>query len=854
MSASMISGCNCGSCASCAGSTPDSALPGRRGLVVPGRTHGQFKQRLLETMAADHRLAGLSTRADDDPAVALADAWSASLHVLSFYLERYHGHSYLDTSDDLGAVDALARMVGYAPAPAISASTTLSFRIDDARGGPASTRIARGSKVQTVPTAGEQPVLFETSAEIEARPVWNELPARRREKTELQLTQSALRITQTVIAARPGDAIAVIKATEATAGGGFHFAHARIDGLDPRPLDPIAYQLIRLDGPWTMVPANAPMPDPDYTIAVFSRRASLFGYNAPTFRLLSKDVRERIVGIPFPAEDEILPTNEKLRQWPHFKARVHAVIDTVPQPPFQIDLDAAYPEAYRGRYIMLIKGGTAEVFKILAVDEVARTDFGISSRVSRLTIDRDPDNWDDDVRNTAVLLQTESVSVAESPITTPAPSDTAPDRVELEVDCDLPVGRVVIVQGIGKVSGDAASQDELRAEVAHVQRVENRRTIVFTQALRHRYQPQSLTVLGNAVAATHGETKMLPAAQGDIAQVLPEIIGSGDARLRFQAFALRQGPLTFVPAANARGYEAALEVQVDAEQRPRVDTLFRQSEQSRGYTLEAAPDGKTLVRFAGRLRTAPNNVGAIYRVGGGSSGNLARGRLVLPLSMPLGLREVTNPVPAEGGADREDIASARRNAPIRAVTLDRIVSLGDYEAFARAFGGISKALAMLIWSSGRQMVHLTVAAAGGTSVAPGSDLYRHLWLAITQASAPGRGFRLLDYTARTFKLSLALLSDPAFMRADVERAVQTAIGTAYSASRRDFGAPVAKSQLLACAQACPGVVAARIVELRDHFDAIVDGDILGAAGATDNAGAELLMLHGDGVSIQGMTP
>ena len=40
---------------------------------------------------------------------------------------------------------------------------------------------------------------------------------------------------------------------------------------------------------------------------------------------------------------------------------------------------------------------------------------------------------------------------------------------------------------------------------------------------------------------------------------------------------------------------------------------------------------------------------------------------------------------------------ARQNAPFTVLTLERVVSLQDYEDFARAYPGIAKALATWTW-------------------------------------------------------------------------------------------------------------------------------------------------------------
>jgi hypothetical protein len=847
MSTTTCSG-NCGGiCASCVPAGASAALPGRRGLVVPSRTYAAFKSGLLDSIARAPALSAFTTRADDDPSIALVDAWSMSLHVLSFYVERYQGESYIDTATDVSAVDALARMVGYQPVPAISAGTVLTFGVDNSPSAPPVAEIPKGAKVQDVPRSGETAVVFETSEALEARATWNELRAKRREM--LTTLDPEVPIKETVIQGRPGDVIARIKSN--ALGTGYDFAMARIERLEASPMPlPTAmpkdivppYQILHVDQ-WS---ASDPLADLKGTeFHIFSRRAALFGNNASQFRLLSREVRERVYMVPITEDNDITDTHA---EWPRMKGYVirNNQTDTITA---DIDLDAVYPEAFRGRYVLLDNGTTpAEIFKIQSVREVVRTDFGVSSKVSRLTLDRTVDNFalDTAVRSTSVSIQTETVERNDSAITRTMPDVPSRDSLELADPCDVPAGRLVVVR------------DAKFSEAAIVKRIDNNaegkpKVVVFEKALVNPYDPQTLVVLGNAVRATHGETKMPPAVQGDLTQVRPEVIGSGDARKRYQAFALRQPGLTYVSADNPVGYAPEIEVRVDGVRRLGADNLYGLDEGSRAYALEPASDGSTLVRFAGRLRTSPENVTAIYRVGGGSGGNLERDRLIVPLTPSPGLRSATNPVPAEGGADPEGIESARLNAPIRIVTLDRIVSLADYGAFARAYGTISKALASLVWVDGRQVVHITVAGPLGANVPAGSDLYLNLESAIRKASAPGRAFKLLDYRPRPFRVVLALRSDPDRRRADVAAAVGAAFSSALSPAAREFGAPVAKSLLLALAQNVPGVVASRVVKLRaTDPTAPDDEEILGAGGATATEGAELLFLDAGGLTFQEM--
>lgn len=853
-------GCGCGTCASCAaGSGTNSERPGQRGVVPASRRHGAIKRRLLDGIARAPELDPLSVDADTDPTIALVDAWATALHVLSFYVERFHGESYLDTATELVSVDGLARMVGYRPTPALSASTWLSFTVDAAPGSPALVRVPAGMKVQTVPRPGELPAVFETGTALEARPEWNELAAQRWQAQALAASGTSLYVAQTQVNARPGDAIALIGADLT------RFAHALIDQLEPRlrPTYERDSQRIALDGAWVVqgaFPGGTPL------VAVFGRRASPFGYNAPPFKLLSKDILQRVYKKALTDAENINPPAE-LEEWPGLRVYSHSQTEFTlpqgganPQPPQpaatnRLDLDAVYPEAFRGRHVLLSNGTTRGLYRITAAEEVSRTAFGVNARVTRLTLDRSLGDFGTaaDARSTSVLIETERLTLAEIAVTAPvnpvvAPPAARADRLVLAAPTSLPVGRHVILKGRG-VDGNSAPIDTLVRELARVLRLEDGgRTVIFDAPLANAYDPQSLVLLGNVVAATHGETRMLPAPGLD-GSVLPEILGSGDARRRYQAFALRQPGLTFLPAANALGYAPALEVRVDGELRPPLESLYGRDATDPGYVVEAVVDAPTRLRFAARLPSGLDNVTAVYRVGGGPGGNLDPDRLITPLTMPGGLRTVTNALPAAGGDAAEGIESARRNAPSRVVTFERVVSLGDYEAFARAYAGVTQALASLIWSGQRQIVCLTIAGPNGAVVPPESALHRDLTAAISAASAPGRRFRLFGYVPRPFGAQVNIAVDPRRRLDDVKRDVAAALAAGFAAAVRTFGAPVARSQVLACVQSVDGVRGGVI-------DAFVEpnlppnaDDVLGAAAATETSGAEMLVLEPSLVSI-----
>lgn len=104
---------------------------------------------------------------------------------------------------------------------------------------------------------------------------------------------------------------------------------------------------------------------------------------------------------------------------------------------------------------------------------------------------------------------------------------------------------------------------------------------------------------------------------------------------------------------------------------------------------------------AAALVPAPGaQVRAWYRTGGGERGNVAAHRLTV-LRDPLPGLKVTNPEPATGGREVEDLESALRRAPQDFQARDRAVTARDYEVLAARHGGVARARALTrrdVWS------------------------------------------------------------------------------------------------------------------------------------------------------------
>lgn len=93
----------------------------------------------------------LTTHDRDDAAIALIDAWSVLVDVLTFYQERIANEGYLRTATERRSVLELARMIGYELNPGVAASTYFAFTLEDAPGSPDTAPIPKGTQVVSVP-------------------------------------------------------------------------------------------------------------------------------------------------------------------------------------------------------------------------------------------------------------------------------------------------------------------------------------------------------------------------------------------------------------------------------------------------------------------------------------------------------------------------------------------------------------------------------------------------------------------------------------------------------------------------------------------------------------------------------
>jgi len=208
---------------------------------------------------------------------------------------------------------------------------------------------------------------------------------------------------------------------------------------------------------------------------------------------------------------------------------------------------------------------------------------------------------------------------------------------------------------------------------------------------------------------------------------------------------------------------------------------------------------------------------------------------------------VTNPLPAEGADDPEPRDAARANAPTTVMTLERVVSLQDYESFAQTFSGIAQVLATPIWDPRGSFVFLTVAGPGGAVIQPDGILAGNLRKAIVGFGDVAVRFRIAPFRPVPFQLEAKVKVHPDRLPERILAAVTRTLEERFSFEARAFGQPVSQSEVEAAIQGVDGVVAVDLDKLfrTDTPLPVLSPRIFATVPASGDApllGAELLTL------------
>lgn len=314
--------------------------------------------------------------------------------------------------------------------------------------------------------------------------------------------------------------------------------------------------------------------------------------------------------------------------------------------------------------------------------------------------------------------------------------------------------------------------------------------------------------------------------------------------------ALIQNPREAAPQLTVHGRDP--ETQAPIAWQPRSD-LFASAGTDRHVAVEIDNEQRAHLRFGDDTLGAAPPPGlplqAIYRVGAGAAGNVGAESITQIVfrggRIPIGVRRVRNPLPAQGGVEPELIGEAKLFAPsafrrelVRAVVAD------DYARLAERVPGVQRAAATLRWTGSWTDVHVAIDPYAERADDPLLlDAVR-----ILLARYQRIGHEVTVAWARSVPIHLAIdvCVRDGYARGQVKAALLDALGNRllphgrrgfFHPDNLTFGTSIALSRLVAAVQAAPGVETLRVTKLERLFE-----------GPNDELATGLLPLRADEIA------
>ena len=795
----------------------------------------------------------LTTRDTDDFTIALLDGWATLADVLTFYQERIANEFWLRTATERDSILRLAQLIGYRLKPGVAAATPLSFLLDETSGAPSEVTVKTGTKVQSVPGADEKPQTFETIEQIDARVEWN-----------------ALKPTLTTPPAiAPGAQSVYLKgtATNLNVGDGILIVGDERDQHPNQYPDKERWDFRLLQGvtadpknnrtlvTWEKGLGKAPILPAAKNVKIYAFRqlAARFGHNAPDpslvtvpgngavttwggfdsygspmdldnaypkivagswvvfvnndgyaeiYKLVSVTFYSRTnFGLSGKVTHIALDTTEHLELFPRRETVVYAQserLEMTSGPLLEPAAGSISAALTRDPDLLApIEGSLIQLDRLVPALDAGRkvliTGKLLRARVAVTSLILTPT----DGSQTITLKKNDSV------ILTTRPSLLSGNLAKFTLRTNKGFEGTVTTNRGNLIFTPAREKDPTVTALAVVQESSGDPTVLTLQSppLAYLFDRATVTISANVAEATHGES-------------VSEVLGNGDASQPNQKFKLRQTPaLTYTRSTAPGGRASSLQIRVNELLWYEVPTLFKRSPRERVFTTEMADDGTVTVQFGdgvrgARLPSGSQNVKATYRRGTGLDGLVRADQLTTLLTRPPGLKEANNPLAADGADEPESFATAQQNAPVTVLTLDRVVSLDDYENFSRSYAGIAKALATWTWDGRTRGVLLTLAAPVGAPVS--GLLVADLITAIHAAGDPFVPVRALSYQKVTFKLAGKIKINSDYEAGEVLASANDTLRDRFSFEKRHFGQPVNVSEVIALVQAVKGVIAVDI--------------------------------------------
>lgn len=237
---------------------------------------------------------------------------------------------------------------------------------------------------------------------------------------------------------------------------------------------------------------------------------------------------------------------------------------------------------------------------------------------------------------------------------------------------------------------------------------------------------------------------------------------------------------------------------------------------SEDYLVDVEEDGRAFLRFGfgghGRLPLPDDQFVATYRIGTGSAGNVRADTIAHIVTDDPGITTVYNPLPAQGGTDRESAEDAQLYAPSLFQSQQRCVTEEDYTTVAQSHPEVLHAVTQLQWTGSWHTAFIYVQRRRGLPVDQTFQSQIKRFLDACRLTGYELEIRAPYFVALDVELKVTI------QRGHDNNSIHVALTRAFSNTilpdgtpgffypdRFSFGQNVYASQIIATAMAVPGV-------------------------------------------------
>lgn len=253
-----------------------------------------------------------------------------------------------------------------------------------------------------------------------------------------------------------------------------------------------------------------------------------------------------------------------------------------------------------------------------------------------------------------------------------------------------------------------------------------------------------------------------------------------------------------------------------------VDRLTDAGPEASVYSTYNDDSGYTHLRFGDAVsgRIPPTNAAIYvnYRYGRGAAGNVVGGSIdTITPNIPN--VSVTNQYAAAGGADPESIDNMRYGIPRATHTLDRAVTLSDFESLCLQVPGVAKATA---YGTYYTMVHVPIAPVGGGM--PSDGLQNRVQDYLSDRMMLGASAIVEDPVYVDVEVSIIVHVLPSFGKESVRLSVQGAVLSLFDFTVVDFGTRISIGDVFRDAMDQTGVdyIELTMLRLKGHTGPVED--------------------------------